>query len=294
MPREVDLAYWINERELIRGRKDAALTPPWSTDPHMANVRYCNIRREDDRVTRWVMKNWRNPNRDSPLLTLGMVTARMINWPPSLDIIGFPTAGVSFDRWAGEAKGLIRNLQREDEKAWTSAYTISTCGRAMKKEDYVFDHVLAQVSRQGWAYTKRDDEPIDLADAFSNLTRIDGLGSFLAAQVVADLKNTPGHPLAESSDWWSWSAPGPGSLRGLQAFYGGQWRGRSITASVYPHAIRECADLTFPLLARYVGQLHMQDFQNCLCEFSKFIRMKEGDGRARNSYTPGRRADYNV
>ncbi len=287
MTREVDLAYWINEREMMRVRReDLEDSPvlPYSNDFLMANTRYCNVRREDDKVTRWVAKHWRTPHASDPLLTLGMVAARMINWPPTLLRLGFPTE--NFTGWAESAKKQIRNF---DGKSWTAAYTISTCGRAMQKEDYVFDHVLAQVARRSWDFSGDD-----LEAGYCQLRTVDGLGSFLAAQVVADLKNTPGHPLAEAPDWWSWSAPGPGSLRGLQAFYGGTYRGRNITANLYPHATREAADLTFPLLHRYVGQLHMQDFQNCLCEFSKFIRMKEGDGRARNSYTPGRRADYNV
>lgn len=293
MTREVELAYWINERENIRILKDGGEKSPWTRDPLMSQVRYCNVRREDDLATRWIKKHWRDPNADSPLLTLGMVAARMVNWPPTLEVIGFPTeseeAGFDLRDWAEFAKNKIRKGQGDLHKMWTAAYTISTCGRSMKKEDYVFDHVLAQVARRSWDFSGDD-----LEDGFGQLRTVDGLGSFLAAQVVADLKNTPGHPLNTAEDWWSWSAPGPGSIRGLQAFFGGVWRGRPITASLYPHIIRECADLTFPLLARYVGQLHMQDFQNCLCEFSKYIRMKEGDGRARNSYTPGRRADYHV
>lgn len=285
MTREADLAYWINERELMRVRHGTQVMAfGYSDDPVMGQTRYCNVRREEDKVTKWVAKHWRNPHADDPLLTLGMVTARMINWPPTLLRIGFPTD--NFTGWAESAKKQIRNYEG---KSWTAAYTISTCGRAMLKEDYVFDHVLAAVAGSSWNFGG-----LSLEDGYQSLRTVDGLGSFLAAQVIADLKNTPGHALERADDWWSWSAPGPGSIRGLQAFFGGLWRNRPITASLYPHAIKECADLTFPLLAKYVGQLHMQDFQNCLCEFSKYIRMKEGDGRARNSYTPGRRADYHV
>jgi len=60
--------------------------------------------------------------------------------------------------------------------------------------------------------------------------------------------------------------------------------GSNITPSLYDEAIATCYDEVKPLIANYVGQLHMQDFQNCLCEFSKYMRVKNGEGHARNSY----------
>lgn len=282
MNRTKDLAYWINEREHMRMRKENELEvfgPPYSVDPNMAGVRYCNVHREDDKVTRWVRDNWRNPNADSPLLTLGMVAARMINWPDTLEQVKFPWPGdkaTGFQDWSGHAKAVIRERQRDGLKAWTSAYTISTCGRSMKKEDYVFDHVLAAVAAVPWSY-----ESCTLKFAHQKLMQIDGLGSFLAAQVIADLKNTPGHPLASASDFWTWSAPGPGSLRGLEAYFG-----LKVTPGQYRGYIRDAYEETMPFVYYYVGHIHMQDFQNCLCEFSKYMRVKEGDGRVRNKYTP--------
>jgi hypothetical protein len=118
-------------------------------------------------------------------------------------------------------------------------------------------------------------------ETFEALVCVDGFGSFLAAQVVADLKNIKGHPLNTAPDWWTWSAHGPGSLKGLSAYFG-----KTITPKYYQEAIECCYDEVKPLLANYVPTLHMQDFQNCLCEFSKYARVKEG-GHARNSYVAG-------
>lgn len=281
MGRASDLAYWINEREYMRMKKEGEIPevssePPYSVDPNMAGVRYCNVHREDDRVTRWIAQNWRNPNADSVDLTLAMVAARMINWPDTLEELGYPYH--PFAEWARLAKIVVRSRQAVKEKAWTSAYTISTCGRSMPKEDYVFDHVLAQVA----ALSPFSWEGFDLSDAHKALTYVDGLGSFLAAQVVADLKNTPGHPLSQAPDYWTWSAPGPGSLRGLEAYYG-----QKISPSGYHGRILDAYNETMSLVYPYVRRIHMQDFQNCLCEFSKYIRVKEGDGRVRNKYNPG-------
>lgn len=275
MTKPVDLAYWINERETIRMQRAKGMRPPWSADLNMTTVRYCNVRREEDKVTKWIAENWRNPNVADPNLTLAMVMARMINWPDTLEKIGYPTQGGSN---LGVKQAIMESIHG---KKWTSAYTISTCGRSMGKEEYVFGHVLRQVAERNWDFvTKIRTEGHVLYFVYSQLKMIDGLGSFLAAQVVADLKNTPGHPLADATDWWDWSAPGPGSLRGLAAYYGAP-----VRPSNYRTAIRQCFEEVIPFLEPHIGRLHMQDFQNCLCEFSKYMRVKEGDGRVRNTYT---------
>ena len=277
MNKTAELAYWINEREHMRIKKEETdLSPPWSVDPAMASVRYCNIRREEDRVTRWIAKHWRTPLAGSPHLTLAMVAARMINWPETLALI--PLENIGKPLWFDTIKWIIKKGQQDHRKMWTSAYTISTCGRSMPKEDYVVDHVLREVATRDWSYRSGTK----LAYEHEKLMKVDGLGSFLAAQVVADLKNTPGHPLSKTPDYWSWSAPGPGSLRGLSDYWG-----LKVTPGTYQPKIEAAYNEVKPHLYPYVGALHMQDFQNTLCEFSKFMRVKEGDGRVRNKYHPG-------
>lgn len=267
MTREADLAYWIQAREDIRIRREAGIKPPWTGDPLMANIRYCNVRREDDKVTRYVAEVWRGPH----IPVYEIVAARMINYIPSLMAMKRASEH-DFRVW----KEVLKARRLDMKKVFTSAYTISTAGKSMDKLDYVFDHVVSVVAQAG------DPEFCTLEKCHADLVCIDGLGSFLAAQVVADLKNTPGHPLQTAPDWQAWAAPGPGSLRGLSAFYG-----RPVTSAQFTVAIKECWELTRPLLRAELQDLHMQDFQNCLCEFSKYIRVKEEGGHARNRYHPG-------
>lgn len=266
-----ELAYWINEREAMRMKRERGDAAPWSADPAMAGVRYCNVRREDDKVTKWIAEHWRHVG---PWSTLSMTMARMVNWIPTLSRFRRPQIAsqlMSAERWVRECWKIM--LAVEGHK-WGNAYTISTCGRKMGKEDYVFGHVLAQVAQRhfdaGWEFF--------LADAHTALMTVDGLGSFLAAQVLADLKNTRGHDLAYALDWWDWSAHGPGSLRGLEAYFG-----HKMPPRLYQRAITQCWAEVQPLLQPYVGRLHMQDFQNCLCEFSKYQRFLDG-GAVRNTY----------
>lgn len=264
--REVELAYWINTRYSIKEKKNAGLLPPWTADPHMANVRYCNVHREDDKVTEWLARRWR-PNHHE---VWEIVLARMINYIPSLYAI---VGDVDWHWDLPTISAILKERRARGEKVFTSAYTISTCGQRMDKLDYVMNIVKQCMSGYLVGPTLRDTH--------TRLMQINGLGSFLAAQVVADLKNTAGHPLGTAPDYWTWSAHGPGSLRGLGWFFN-----KKVTPSAYEAMIKKCYDLTIPLIDRQVPSLHMQDFQNCLCEFSKYMKVKHENGHVRNRYSP--------
>lgn len=293
MTKSAELAYWINERYEMKLRKDlgTGITGDfkfgYSNDPHMGLVRYCNVHREDDKVTKWLAKNWR-PNHHA---VWEIVLARMINYIPSLaelmhrkhndDVAPLDRPSVVYS-----VAQVLKERRDGGQKVFTSAYTISTCGQSMDKIDYVMGVVEAVKSYEGkWVPKfmglKSTWDSRTLAEAHFVLTRINGLGSFLAAQVIADLKNTAGHPLQDAPDWHTWAAPGPGSLKGLEEYFG-----RRVTPRTFVEDINECWHEVKPLVNPHVPPIHMQDFQNCLCEFSKFERVKKG-GHVRNKYRPG-------
>ena len=276
MNKTADLAYWINEREAIRMRKESGVAAPWSNDPLMTTVRYCNIRREDDKVTKWLANYWRPKYHEVWQILL----ARLINNVPTLE-------GVAMSIAHHGSSWTLENL-REDLKEWRqngpifgNAYTVSTNGRSMDKVDYIIDYVVRPAKEADDAAQPRWATAIEptLAGACDTLCMLNGVSTFIAGQVIADLKNTQGHPLQLAPDWHTWAAPGPGSLRGLEAYYGAPVRPAGFT-----QALRVCYAEVEPLLANYARDLHMQDFQNCLCEFSKYMRVKNG-GHARNRYS---------
>lgn len=269
------LAYWITERELVRVRRERGeniFKYGYHDDYCMGAVRYCNVRREDDKVTKWLAQHWRPQHHSAWELVL----ARMVNYIPTLHQIL-----IGWGQHPGEDKilraGLDMKIERDaGNKIWTSAYTISTAGNSMDKVDYVMG-VVAAVREQF-----RPPIISHLEDWHKALTRIKGVGSFLGAQVIADMKNTLGHPLQGCPDWYTWSAPGPGSLKGLQAYFN-----KMVGPATYDQHIRLCWEEVRPLLPVYLHHMHMQDFQNCLCEFSKYMRVRKG-GHVRNKYPSGK------
>lgn len=254
------LAYWISEREKIRELKEGDAPRPWSDDHVFQWTYFCNVHREDDRVTRWIRKNY-TPAIFGDQYELAIVAARLFNWPPTLDHIKWSLVPlVHHQLWEG-----LTQLQDKGEKIWGGAYLITTHGRKMPKIDYCVETL--QTAEKILPLTGRN-----LEECWHQLRKIPGIGSFLAAQILADLKNTEGHGLALADDWFSFCAPGPGSLRGLSWF----WE-KKITESTFHEHIREAADvIDWPDC--------MQDLQNCFCEYDKYCRVLTGTGKSKRGY----------
>ena len=261
------VVYWIVTREKMRLRKESGQPYPYSPDNVMAHTRFTNVRREHDKVTKYLSStSWRKEWSDD--IVPKMVVARFVNYIPTLE------ETLAAGGWQHTEEVLCERADR-GEKVWGSAYTITTCGRLMDKITYVCTHVLPQVVALGPLPCSVQT----LSDCHMWLTQVDGLGSFLAAQVVADLKNIWDGPLRDAPDWYSWSAPGPGSLKGLSWFYD-----RKVTPASYQEDIQKAWACIWPRLPVELQNLHMQDVQNVFCEVSKYARITEGRGHARNKY----------
>lgn len=260
------LAYWITEREEIRLKKEAGLPKPWSSDHVFQETYFCNVRREDDKVTRWIRQNYTMENMGANY-EFSMCVARIFNFIPTLAALRVVVAEADFHAM----RSILEDRMNVGEQIWSGAYLITTHGRKMTKLDYCLE-ILEQAHRL---------LPVQVTTPTCALyhykiRQIEGFGSFLAAQVVADLKNTEGHPLQNADDWASFSAPGPGSLRGLS-----WWHGKTITEPNYQWAIERVHQ---DLLFRNIYGIHMQDLQNCLCEFDKYCRVATGTGRSKRKY----------
>ena len=281
-----DFTYWIQERERIRLAKEVYQEdPPWTDDPIMASVRFCNICREDDKVTKWIKQNWRDPlseHGDIPLLVFGMCIARVINWPDTLQLIRLPIV----PNWTIQRDFIevLDWMQKKGLQIWGNAYMVTGgYSKGGETKQAIMGRVLA--SAQGVLYGNR--VPYKLLDeVHQNVMDAPGLGSFLAAQVVADVKYTP--QFITAPDWWSFCAPGPGSTMGLNFLYDRK-PGEAIGHTRFMKEVNEIRSL---LKEHYYTELTAHDVQNCLCEFSKYVRVKYLGMRAKRGYTasktPGR------
>jgi hypothetical protein len=254
---------FIVERHNVYLRRAAGLPKPWTEDAMLQSYRFTNVYRELDRETEWLFDNWLAPNAAEEDLWFLSFVARHINLHTTLEQIGLPLP------W--NAEDFNKDMEWVAEqlpKVFSSAYMINQTipgGKGLSKAAYLSKYVFSPAWKQRELLRARRGELLE--HFHDRLMNQKGLGSFMAAQVVADVKWFMG----STPDFHTWAAPGPGSLRGLSLVKGlpaeQRWRAHQWLAEL--QWLREEINGVLPPGWQ---PLDAQNLQNCLCEFSKYIR----------------------
>lgn len=273
---------FIREREAIRVRKERGDSPPWTDDAILGAYRFCNVNPEDDRVTRWIRAHWSVPRSRSEYLWIALAAARYINWPDSLEAIGFPT---SWDQSYCDRCVAVLNRRAElGLKAYTGAYMLRGNGSGKGgKASYTFNVVLRPMFeslRDRFLALDAGIRKASLELAHGWLTNCYGVGGFMADLIVSDLRHT--RYLDRAEDINTWAFAGPGAVRGLNRL-----GGRPVSAPLSQDVARvemrrllELARAEVSLSAPW--ELHM--IENCCCEWDKYERVRLGEGAPRSRY----------
>jgi hypothetical protein len=276
------LVYFVCERERVRIAKESGQPRPWTQDRVLQTGRFCNIRREDDPVTKWIAA-WLAAHADDPDLFIAAMVARLINEPATLATLSWP---VPFDaaaeaRFIAEMDALqARQARGELRRIYNPAYVIPAGPKGMPTHEHLARNVLH------WAWEHRDWLRPRAADSllacFARMTKCPGIGDFICGQIVTDLKFLP--PLRAAPDWMTWCIWGPGSMKGVNYMMGrdpkAKWKRLSEWRAAFDGIWARATPL---LLARGIPELSATDRQNCMCEDSKWERARRG-GRVKQGY----------
>lgn len=263
----------INERHLVYLRRRNCQPWPWTRDPILRKHRFCNVFRELDKVTIWIREQWREPYSRDKNLWFAMAVARQINWPETLEEIGYPW------KWnPNRVASIIRNRRARGLKTYTSAYMLTGTLGGDKAEQTVFK-ILDPLYR--------NPPPIHraktLEEAFRMFKGRPGFGPFLSYEVVTDLRHT--RYLRRANDIMTWANAGPGAVRGLHRLWGRPLVGRKRQAGAFSYTtqqslteMRYLLEASPQYLLPHVPPLEMRDIEHCLCEWDKYERVRKGEG----------------
>lgn len=264
-------------REDTTGRYNG---PPWSDNPVLANHRFCNVFREDDRATVWLRDNIRDPMRDQKGVLFAICAFRFFNRIETAEVI------VKHDLHRVWSPKVAEIVLGDLKPIVGGAYVVHTPNnKGLNKLQgviYMLNHV--------WKDAQRAEQLIcggrSMELAVHYLQEYPSVGAFVAYQIAADLRFT--WVLDGADDIMTWAQIGPGSSKGLGwVYYNDPARFRYTSKS----SIKDALPLMRELLAASNDTRHwpeawprwdMQTVQNWLCEFSKYQAGKRGERLKRN------------
>lgn len=264
--------YFVNERHQIYLNRLMGMPKPWSTDPIFQEWKFTNVFRELDKTTVWFMDNIITPHmNDGPLLLANIATHRYFNWPDTSEAMGYIT------EWnPNEIESLLLAREVLGCKIFTGAYMVTggaKSGKGRKKISLVIHDFLTPI----WE-NKNSILADTLEETCDNFRQYPGWksGGFAAYEVVTDLTYTP--MLKDASDKNTWANAGPGAKRGLERIFGDlrEWE--------YLQYMRMLLMESTKYIGDHVPMLDLRAIEHCCCEFDKYVRIEQGEGRGRSRY----------
>ena len=260
------------ERYSIMLRRRGKDDKPWTEDPVFQNWRFCNVFREDDKVTEWIRLNVREPLVGSPQIITAMAACRIFNRLSTLEKL--KKADLFFD-WDGE---YAREILLDVRPIVGAAYVVKTPDGKNKLDGCIemitaFDRDAIDVFTRLGAGA----DPLTLEAAWEAIQMFPCIGRFMAYEIVSDLRHT--HVLEDAPDVNTWACPGPGCCRGLSYLVA-----QDLTTVPYGGKVkRDAAIRAMQLLLLHsrvpglwpVGwpRWEMREVEHWLCEYAKYAKV---------------------
>ncbi len=266
---------FIKERERVRVMKSKHKPLPWTQDPIISKYRFCNVNRQHDRQT-VLLQRWLYKDKKAKWVEFNAVPMRLFNQAHTMDAIGWLQPATP---WWENVKGGVAEVKRKGLTPFNGAYIVSTNGVQMNKVDYILGRILRPLAKR-WGDAPYGSKSCQAWADFYMGT--DGLGNFIANQIVTDLKYGPLH---DAKDWKTFVLAGPGTMRGLNRLLK-----RDINTPMKQDAARELLsdvrDLVWNEVPFHEYFDDLNNLSNCFCEFDKYRRTVEKQGKPKQLYTP--------
>lgn len=264
---------FAREREATRLRKESGAAPPWTDDLVLRDWRFCNIFREDDKTTKWFRENVRDPLRDDKLaVTEATFIFRMFNVIHVGEIL---LKAKQFTEWDHRK---VRKLLHDVRPVTTGAYMTKTYEGVNKLEGCI---ATIEDARANVVADIANLENPTLKQVHTEFQRVRYIGSFMAYELVTDLRHTA--LLDKAPDINTWAATGPGAARGLDWVFGGPTVPRG-----YGKPKWEAADLAEMMVLLEMSRdpanwprewkaWELREVEHTLCEYDKWKRGCNGE-----------------
>lgn len=277
--------YWafLRERYYIHLLRCAGSSAPWTDDPVLQAWRFCNVRREDDKVTKWFRREIRGTLRDRFQVYFATIAFRWFNTIETGELLKpFLMERDAWDR--PKVERLLEERIERGETIFTAAFMINSAP-GIKKHINILD-ILDEVhanAAQDWTPDQRTKEGM-----FKRILKIPRLGNFAAYQIVVDLQYT--YLLEDAPDMNTFTVAGPGCAKGISLMlydepdvlsYGSKHQQERMLG--YMIEAREAGMSDPELWPASYPRLVLSDIENGFCEYAKW-RTGHAGGKLKRKY----------
>jgi len=263
--------------------------PPWTDSEILNNYRFTNVYRELDPGTQYAIQDIMMRDESRKDRVFNVMIYRLIGRKETHQKLGFQSSE-EFD--AEEFESKLKQRRESGKPVFTGAYMVSGYSQ-MESSDKVenITKLFERIS-QNFSETFDDMESADgPEDIYQVISSLPGFGNFLSYQVLVDLL----YDLGEKNSVFEyshneWAKPGPGAKKGLKVLADNPDPDERLEIMEWLTQNQESAfssrNLNFDYLKGSEGRrlLSLADIQNCLCEFYKFHKIKNDEGRARRKF----------
>lgn len=290
--------FWrfIHERQTIWERRFVKKERgPWTKDKVLAENRFTNIYRELDPGTIYAVEEILEKPEPAADRALNVMMYRLIGRKETHAALGFQRLE-GFD--SDELRRALHRIRDRGDPVFTGAYMVSGYN-SMGSSDKVVNvsRLFGRLHENFGLFWERLTSARGAEAAYEVLSSAQGFGSFLAHQVLVDLRyplrREGGKALLTNAEA-DWASAGPGARKGIAILTGGP-KPRPVELAVMRwlqiHQGQEFQRLRlrFPYVKDSAGDdvpISLANIQNCLCEFHKYVKIQEGTGRARRNFVP--------
>jgi hypothetical protein len=284
--------HFIHERqEIFRKRYIEKQPAPWTKDPTLLKANFCNIFRDLDYGTRFVLEFLTPRYQYKELFIKNVMVYRIFNWPDThfylafmfnnesyqsdLDNIGFLT------QWNAHSATRYLDGHAKTNKIRSNAYTVvggipKLCERAEMWWDN--DEGIKKVKNSR-----------NLYECWTNIrNNFPFTGEFVSYEIATDLGYAPDCPWTEND----WVNPGPGCMLGIDFLIRNN-KGKK-SKSFYQEIIEGLRTKSNNELIKASTpedpwveprNLTLRDIEHSLCEYFKYKRVQSG-GHVKRAFVP--------
>jgi hypothetical protein len=270
---EVFRTFWsfAAERHRIFEARVAGEPGPWTSDPILAEYRFCNAFRASDRVSQDLIRvAYASPVFSAEDVFVRVVLHRLFSRPETWALLDERAGGLTASTFDPQALGIVLD---EAFAAGTKLYT----GAFILCADPAFgfrrkhrNHLALVAAMLDDGVPARIEAASSLEAVYRELLTWPLLGPFMAYQIAIDLNYSP----LLNADESEFTVPGPGALRGLRKVFAdlGDVSPAAAVHWLVDYQDRVERDLGIEPPTLFGRPLQAIDCQNLLCEVDKYCR----------------------